>query len=82
MEIENRISVKSRLLEQVNDYLLSLHDVNEVSKRNYGACFKSFVQYLEEKGINSFEDVSKTILGQFLSTKKGSKHKNPLHLRN
>jgi site-specific recombinase XerD len=53
-----------------------LHDVNEASKGNYRACLKSFVQYLENKEIKSFEEVSKTILGQFLSTKGAQNTKN------
>ena len=37
MVIENSVSVKSRLNEQVKDYLMSLHANNEDTKQHYGA---------------------------------------------
>jgi len=68
MEIENSVSVKSRLNEKVNNYLMSLQDNKEETKLHYASCFGSFVQFLENKGINRFEDATKTDIGQFLST--------------
>ena len=80
MVIENRVSVKSsqsdNLKEQINDYLMSLHDVSEDTNQRYASCFDSFVQYLEKEGIKSFEEVTKTDIGQFLSTKKTQNTKN------
>ena len=80
MEIENSVSVKSRvkysLKEQINDYLTSLHNVSEASKHHYASCFGTFVDYLEKKGIKSFKEVTKTDIGQFLSTKQTRNTKN------
>jgi integrase/recombinase XerD len=80
MQIENSVSVKSSLkysLEwQIKDYLMSLHDVSEGTKHHYASCFVSFVDYLEKKGIKSFEEVTKTDIGQFLSTKETQNTKN------
>ena len=80
MEIENSVSVKSSLKdslkEQIKDYLMSLHNVSEGTKHHYASCFESFIQYLENKGIKSFEEVTKTDIGQFLSTKQTQNTKN------
>ena len=46
MVIENSVSVKSRLNEQVKDYLMSLHANNEDTKQHYGAMIGFFVDYL------------------------------------
>jgi site-specific recombinase XerD len=80
MQIENSVSVKSSLNDslkwQINDYLISLHDVSEGTKHHYASCFGTFVDYLEEKGIKSFEEVTKTDIGQFLSAKNTQNTKN------
>jgi hypothetical protein len=68
--IENSVSTKSRLNEQVKDYLMSLHANNEDKKQHYGAIIGSFVDFLANKGIERFEDTTKTHIGQFLSTKR------------
>ena len=73
MVIENSVSVKSRLNEQVKGYLMSLHDNKDEIKQYYASCFGSFVLFLEKKGIKHFEDASKTDIGQFQSTKKTQK---------
>jgi site-specific recombinase XerD len=80
MEIETSVSVKSSpkysLKEQINDYLMSLHDVSDGTREHYGSCFDSFVQYLEKKGIKRFEDATKTDIGQFLLTKHAQNTRN------
>jgi site-specific recombinase XerD len=80
MVIENRVSVKSSQLdslkEQINDYLLSLHDVSDGTREHYGSCFYSFIQYLEMKGIKRFEDATKTDIGQFLLTMHAQNTRN------
>jgi integrase len=76
MVIENSISVKSRLNEQVKEYLMSLQANNEDTKQHYGAMIGFFVDYLENKGIERFEDATKTDFGQFLSTKRSQNTRN------
>jgi len=76
MVIESRVSVKSRLNEQVKDYLMSLQANNEETKQHYAAMIGFFVDFLANKGIERFEDATKTDFGQFLSTKRSQNTKN------
>ncbi len=76
MVIENSVFAKSRLNEQVKDYLMSLHENNSDTKQHYSSLIGSFVGYLENKGIERFEDVTKTDFGQFLSTERSQNTRN------
>jgi len=58
MVIENSVSVKSRLNEQVKEYLMSLQANNEDTKQHYAAMIGFFVDYLLNKGIERFEDAT------------------------
>lgn len=67
---------KCCLTEQIEDYVQSLHRVSETTKRQYQALLNQFAAHLISKGIKSFEDVTKTEIGQFLTTKKTSNTRN------
>lgn len=73
MQIETSVSAKSDLKEQITEYALSFHDANDGTKEQYYTCLDSFTNYLISKGINRFEDVTKTDIGLFLSTKQNQK---------
>jgi hypothetical protein len=75
MVIEDSVSSIS-LKEQVNDYLMSLHDNGDDTKHNYAIYFGTFIDFLEKNGIKHFQDASKTDLGKFLSTKRKQGTKN------
>ncbi len=68
--IKNSGNAISQLYEQIDDYILSLHSISDNSKKRYSALLKVFVRYLTDRGILSFNDVKRTDIGQFLSTKR------------
>lgn len=53
MEIntQNSENAKSQLNEQIDDYILSLHNISDNSKEHYSALLKIFVRYITERGI-------------------------------
>ena len=52
MVIENSVSVKSRLNEQVKDYLMSLHNNESDTKQHYGAMIGSFIYSWNKMGFD------------------------------
>jgi integrase/recombinase XerD len=76
MEIEDRVSAKCSLTEVVKDYLDTLHNSSEQTKRNYVQHFNTFIKFLEKKGIKTFESVTRKDIEQYLSTKKAKSTKN------
>jgi site-specific recombinase XerD len=76
LQFDVSVTAKSCLTQQIENYIQSLHRVSEETKSHYKALLNQFVDYLVGKGINTFEYVSKTEIGQFLSTKKASNTRN------
>jgi site-specific recombinase XerD len=76
MQFDTSVTAKYSLTQQIEDYVQSLHQVSEETKSHYRALLNQFAAYLVGKGIKSFEDVSKTEIGQFLSSKKTSNTRN------
>jgi hypothetical protein len=60
INIQNSGNAKSELNEQIDDYVLSLHNISDNSKEHYSALLKVFVRYLTNRGILSFNDVKRT----------------------
>jgi site-specific recombinase XerD len=76
IKTENSGNAKSQLNEQIDDYILSLHNISDKSKEQYSALLKIFVRDLIKKGITSFNDVKRTDIGQFLSSKRKPNTRN------
>jgi hypothetical protein len=53
LKSKSKISVnaKSQLSEQIDDYVLSLHNISDNSKEHYSALLKVFVNYLVKRGV-------------------------------
>lgn len=67
---------KLKLDEQIEDYILSLHNISDSSKEHYSSLLKIFTRYLIDKGITGFNDVKRTDIGQFLSSKRKPNTRN------
>ena len=78
MEIKLKLSEKpkSKLDEQIEDYILSLHNISDSSKEHYTSLLKIFARYLVSRGITDFNDVKRTDIGQFLSSKRKANTRN------
>jgi integrase/recombinase XerD len=73
---QNSGNAKPELNEQIDDYILSLHNISDNSKEHYSALLKIFVRYITDRGILSFNDVKRTDIGQFLSSKRKPNTRN------
>jgi integrase/recombinase XerD len=73
---QNSGNAKPELNEQIDDYVLSLHNISDNSKEHYSALLKVFVRYLTDRGILNFKDVKRTDIGQFLSSKRKPNTRN------
>jgi hypothetical protein len=71
--IEMSVFIKFRLNEQVKDYLMPLNGYKSDIKQHCGPMIVSLVDFLENNGINRFEDSAKTEIDQFLSNRRFNK---------
>lgn len=76
IKLKDSVNTKSQLDEQIDDYILSLHNISDNSKEHYSARLKIFVSYMVNKGITNFNDVKRTDIGQFLSSKRKPNTRN------
>jgi site-specific recombinase XerD len=69
-------NAKLKLDEQIEDYILSLHNISDNSKEHYSSLLKVFVRYLIDKNITDFNKVKLADIGKFLSSKRKANTRN------